>query len=103
MTGRVGCCARATSGHAAAPPSAAMNSRRFVGPTGMRCILRVTNDHSMGRRPRQTWKQKTNCKWSFAENDKLLLVQTESAPQKIQPCEFIRVTTRMAFQDGAAV
>jgi hypothetical protein len=30
MTGIVGCCARAASGHAAAPPSSAMNSRRFV-------------------------------------------------------------------------
>ena len=28
-TGR-GCCARAVSGHAAAPPSSVMNSRRFI-------------------------------------------------------------------------
>jgi hypothetical protein len=47
------------SGHAAALPRAAMNVRRFVGPTGMRCILPVTSNHSMGRRPRQSWEQKT--------------------------------------------
>ena len=27
---RSGCCARAANGHAAAPPSAAMNARRFM-------------------------------------------------------------------------
>jgi hypothetical protein len=31
---RSGCCARATSGHAAAPPSPAMNSRRFMRGLG---------------------------------------------------------------------
>ena len=31
ITGIVGCCARAGSGHAAAPPSRAMNSRRLMG------------------------------------------------------------------------
>ena len=30
ITGIAGCCARAASGHAAAPPSPAMNSRRFI-------------------------------------------------------------------------
>ena len=30
MTGLVGCCARAASGHAAAPPKSMMNSRRFI-------------------------------------------------------------------------
>jgi hypothetical protein len=29
ITGVPGCCARAASGHAAAPPSSVMNSRRF--------------------------------------------------------------------------
>jgi hypothetical protein len=29
ITGIAGCCARATSGHVAAPPSSVMNSRRF--------------------------------------------------------------------------
>jgi hypothetical protein len=29
MTGIAGCCARAASGHAAAPPSSVMNSRRL--------------------------------------------------------------------------
>ena len=33
ITGIVGCCARAASGHAAAaPPSSVMNSRRFMAP-----------------------------------------------------------------------
>src|SRR5262249_21101505 len=33
ITGIAGCCARAASGHAAAPPSSVMNSRRFIrGP-----------------------------------------------------------------------
>jgi hypothetical protein len=30
MTGIAVCCARAASGHAAAPPSSVMNSRRFT-------------------------------------------------------------------------
>ena len=30
-TGIAGCCARAASGHAAAPPSSVMNSRRLMG------------------------------------------------------------------------
>src|SRR5262245_5911297 len=30
MTGTAGCCARAATGHAAAPPSSVMNSRRFI-------------------------------------------------------------------------
>jgi hypothetical protein len=30
MDGRFACCARAASGHAAAPPSSAMKSRRFI-------------------------------------------------------------------------
>src|SRR5215831_12224815 len=30
-TGIAACCARATSGQAAAPPSSVMNSRRFIG------------------------------------------------------------------------
>jgi hypothetical protein len=30
ITGIVGCCARAASGHAAAPPSSVMNSRRLM-------------------------------------------------------------------------
>jgi hypothetical protein len=30
ITGVVGCCARATTGHAAALPSPAMNSRRLI-------------------------------------------------------------------------
>jgi hypothetical protein len=30
ITGIGGCCARAASGHAAAPPSSVMNSRRFM-------------------------------------------------------------------------
>jgi hypothetical protein len=29
ITGIAGCCARAASGHAAAPPSSVMKSRRF--------------------------------------------------------------------------
>jgi len=31
ITGMVACCARATSGHAAAPPTSEMNSRRLMG------------------------------------------------------------------------
>jgi hypothetical protein len=30
---QAGCCARAASGHAAAPPSSVMNSRRFISLT----------------------------------------------------------------------
>ena len=30
ITGIAGCCARAASGHAAAPPSSVMNSRRLT-------------------------------------------------------------------------
>ena len=30
ITGIADCCARAASGHAAAPPSSVMNSRRFI-------------------------------------------------------------------------
>jgi hypothetical protein len=30
ITGTAGCCARATTGHAAAPPIPAMNSRRRI-------------------------------------------------------------------------
>jgi len=30
ITGKIGCCARAASGHVAAPPSSVMNSRRFT-------------------------------------------------------------------------
>ena len=33
---RSGCCARAASGHAAAPPSSVMNSRRLMRPTAGR-------------------------------------------------------------------
>jgi hypothetical protein len=34
MTGIAGCCARAASGHAAAPPSSVTNTRRFIaGPS----------------------------------------------------------------------
>jgi hypothetical protein len=32
MTGIAGCCARAMSGHAAAPPINEMNSRRLIAP-----------------------------------------------------------------------
>jgi hypothetical protein len=32
MTGIVGCCARAASGHADAPPSSLMKSRRLIVP-----------------------------------------------------------------------
>src|SRR5262249_48104827 len=34
------CCARAASGHAAAPPMSVMNSRRLMRPsiTGLRCV-----------------------------------------------------------------
>jgi hypothetical protein len=33
-SGIAGCCARAASGHAAAPPSSVMNSRRFMSDNG---------------------------------------------------------------------
>jgi hypothetical protein len=43
MTGIVGC-ARAVSGHAAAPPRSVMNSRRFIRVTDRRPFVRyVTN------------------------------------------------------------
>jgi hypothetical protein len=32
MTGMLACCARVTTGHIVAPPSPAMNARRFVCP-----------------------------------------------------------------------
>jgi len=35
ITGIVGCCARASSGHAAAPPSTVMNSRRLKSSIGL--------------------------------------------------------------------
>jgi len=35
-TGIAGCCARAASGHAAAPPSSVMNSRRLMSPPALR-------------------------------------------------------------------
>ena len=42
ITGIAGCCAPAVSGHAAAPPSAASNSRRpmvtVMRPSRMRCV-----------------------------------------------------------------
>src|SRR4029077_20861618 len=37
-TFRDGCCARAASGHAAAPPRTAMNARRFVLPMSIRAF-----------------------------------------------------------------
>jgi hypothetical protein len=48
--GIAGCCARATSGHAAAPPSAAMNSRRFTRSPRRRgrvCSLQMQNDRAL--------------------------------------------------------
>jgi len=41
-TGIAGCCARAASGHAAAPPSSVMNSRRLMLNTG---VLPTGNNH----------------------------------------------------------
>jgi hypothetical protein len=37
IAGIAGCCARAVSGHAAAPPSSVMNSRRFSWSNCIRC------------------------------------------------------------------
>ena len=42
---RSGCCARAASGHAAAPPRAAINARRFVDRQASD-FLPVAGDHS---------------------------------------------------------
>src|SRR5262249_44831610 len=40
ITGIAGCCARAASGHAAAPPSSVMNSRRLMSDMGA-CFPRL--------------------------------------------------------------
>jgi hypothetical protein len=42
ITGTAGCCARAASGHAAAPPSSVMNSRRLMFSRSL--------DHLVGER-----------------------------------------------------
>src|SRR5262245_50699461 len=49
-TRKIFVCPRATSGNAAAPPSVAMNARRFVRPTGIGVPPRDDPDHSTGSR-----------------------------------------------------
>ena len=51
ITGIAGCCARAASGHAAAPPSSVMNSRRFI-----RSPRRRGRAASAARRGRAPWR-----------------------------------------------
>jgi len=48
ITGSAGCCARAASGHAAAPPSSAMNSRRFMPGIGLLPWLGTTDNAADG-------------------------------------------------------
>ena len=45
ITGIAGCCARAASGHAAAPPSSVMNSRRFMRPLHAKWRHTATTGH----------------------------------------------------------
>jgi hypothetical protein len=51
-TGMAGCCARAASGHAAAPPSATSNSRRpmvtVIRPSRVRCVNGTIPRHERG-------------------------------------------------------
>jgi hypothetical protein len=55
ITGIAGCCARAASGHAAAPPSSEMNSRRLMSDIGFplalapRSVFRTLNLPQRGR------------------------------------------------------
>src|SRR5215472_6313993 len=57
------CCARAASGHAAAPPSSVMNSRRLI------VALRGQNTHGIVSQPSGSWngvrgmRTATNCFW----------------------------------------
>ena len=58
ITGMTGCCARAATGHAAAPPSATSNSRRpmvtVIRPSRARCVNGTIARH---RRAVFTFKQ----------------------------------------------
>jgi hypothetical protein len=42
ITGSDGCCERAASGHAAAPPRSVMNSRRFMSSMGTSPLCAVS-------------------------------------------------------------
>jgi len=47
ITGIAGCCARAASGHAAAPPSRVMNARRLMSDMGSSRALAMAHTISL--------------------------------------------------------
>jgi hypothetical protein len=50
ITGIAGCCARAASGQAAAPPRSVMNFRRLIYPTRLRASLYRRKDYHIAHR-----------------------------------------------------